>query len=114
MKYLEHNLQVQCVHWFKLQYPKLLIASSLNGARRTVRSGARLRAAGMLKGFPDLFVCEPRGLYHGMFIEMKSAKGRLEKEQKVTMELLRERNYFVILCKSFETFVMKVKWYMSL
>lgn len=114
MKYTEHNLQVQCVHWFKLQYPKCLIASSLNGAKRNIRDGSRLRAAGMLKGFPDLFVCEPKGIFHGLFIEMKSKNGQMTKEQKEIAQKLQAKGYATAICKNFETFVNLVKVYMQL
>ena len=43
----------------------------------------RLKATGYKRGFPDVFVYEPRGAFHGLAIELKKDKGgRVSHEPK--------------------------------
>lgn len=112
MNHLESNLQKQCVHWFKLQYPKKLIWHTPNGAgKKTLRQGAMLRSEGLLKGVPDLCVPEPEKGFHGAYIEMKAPKKKPTKEQKDMLQKLEERGYFVTVCDSFEKFEKVIKGY---
>lgn len=55
---------------------------------------------GVRSGTPDYMLAVPRGVYHGAFIEMKSADGRLSPEQETTLEKLREQGYATSICYS--------------
>lgn len=41
------------------------------GRITSVIQGAMMKRAGYKKGFPDMFIAEPRGQYHGLFVELK-------------------------------------------
>jgi hypothetical protein len=40
--------------------------------------------------------------YHGLFIEIKTEKGRATKSQKEWIKALNERGYKAVICKGFE------------
>jgi hypothetical protein len=114
MKNLESRLQQVCVQWFKLKYPKRLIAAIPNGGKRNVITASIMKREGTLKGCPDLFIPEPNKHYPGLFIEMKHGKNKPSKEQVEVMDKLRERGYKVELCYTFDSFVEIVDEYFSL
>lgn len=82
-----------------------------NDGRKTALQGARDKAAGLLAGLPDLFIVEPSGFYHGMFVELKVGKNRPNENQKRLIELLKERGYVVHVCYYLEEFMERVKEY---
>ena len=59
MKHPESEIQQNAVEWFKLQYPKKLIAASQNGARVNIRQAVTLKKEGLIRGLPDLFYPKP-------------------------------------------------------
>jgi hypothetical protein len=69
-----------------------------NEGKRSVVTGAQLKAMGMQRGFPDLFVPLARMGYHGLFIEMKYGKGKTTKDQEQWIETLRSEGYAVAVC----------------
>lgn len=113
MKHEEHNIQCAIVEWFRLQYRELLIFAIPNGGRRNPREAKRLKREGVLPGVPDLFIPFKSLGYYGLFIEMKSEKGRLSKDQKDIQEKLKERGYRVVTCYSFDDAVKEIKYYIQ-
>lgn len=69
-----------------------------NDAKRSVGAALRLKAMGMSKGVPDLFIAWPSGEYHGMFVEMKAKEGgRTSPEQREWLDLLNRLGYFAVV-----------------
>jgi hypothetical protein len=63
----------------------------------------RLKAAGYKKGFPDVFVYEPRGAFHGLAIELKKEKGgRVSQSQKEWKQALEERGFKATIAKGYD------------
>lgn len=63
----------------------------------------RLKAEGVKKGVPDLFLPVARGRWHGMYIEMKRTKGgTISPEQKEFIEFATQQGYRAVICKGFE------------
>lgn len=104
MNHAESKLQAACVKWFRLQYPDTLIFAIPNGGARNAITGAILKREGVIPGVPDLFVAETNKEYAGLFIEMKSEKGRLTESQKEIHKQLYIAGYCVEVCHSFEEF----------
>lgn len=46
----------------------------------TIGSAVKFRRMQSGKAYPDLFLPEPRQLYHGLFLEIKAAEGDLYKK----------------------------------
>jgi len=119
----EDNLQIACINWFKYQYPNILITSFPAGyvfagtKQQRQRTGKRMNDMGYCKGMPDLFIPYPiksnHGDYCGLFIELKSESGRVNKEQQSTGAKLIELGYFVNVVRSIEEFINLVNSYMT-
>ena len=81
MKSKEHDLQVTCVKWFRLQYPKLskLLFAVPNGTNKSPYMRGYFKAEGLTAGVPDLLF-----LYHSRLfaIEMKIPGSYLNANQK--------------------------------
>ena len=96
------------------KYPELAeIHASVNGAFFGYDTAARARGAqaaraGMLAGVWDIHVPLPRfypdlgGSLHGMYIEMKSATGRLSPEQERFGATMKRRGYVCVVARTWE------------
>lgn len=89
-----------------IQYAKMylrgdadLVFSIPNEAKRSFAVVAHMKKLGLTKGVPDVMVAIPRGGYHGLFIEFKSAKGRVRPEQAALHEKLKNQGYAVKVCR---------------
>ena len=118
MKHPESDMQMACVRWFRLQYPRHaeLLFAVPNGGRRDVREAARLKAEGVVSGIPDLFlaVTHPKHSVCGLFIELKAGKGRLTDNQKRIIFKLRDQYYTVEVCNTVGGFMSTINNYMEL
>ncbi len=93
----EHVEQAIFVARMRNFYPNVVVAAIPNGGYRTATEGAKLRAEGVLPGFPDLIVAAARGGKHGLFVEMKSKTGRVSRAQTEVGDLLRKAGYEVVV-----------------
>lgn len=113
MNHPESVLQMLCVSWFYSQYPKQLIYSIPNGAKRSFRAGARETRMGLLAGMPDLSIPWRNDSYFGLFIEMKVAGNSLTDLQVERRQYLLNQGYCVVVCWKFEDFESSVRAYMQ-
>lgn len=91
----EDHEQMMLVQWFRRTYPGVLIFSVPNGGHRHPAVAAKMKATGVVKGVPDLFVPAWR-----LWVEMKRAKGgSLSPEQKDWRDYLQGAGYWVIVGK---------------
>lgn len=99
----EHQEQVKLVNWFRLQYPKFAycLFAIPNGGKRDIRTALKLKNEGVVAGVPDLFLMIPKAGWHGMFIEMKTEKGRLTESQKNFMGLATLLGYQSVVAYGF-------------
>ena len=92
------------MQWVDIQrgaYPELnLLFHIPNGGKRGIREAARFKAMGVKSGVPDYFLPVARNRIHGMFIEMKSAKGKLSENQQHWRVALTDQNYRFVVCYS--------------
>ena len=73
----------------------------------------RNRQMGMKKGVPDLMLPIPMHGYHGLFIEMKAAGGRLSNEQKGWLKALETFGYRAVACVGWEAAKNELEGYMK-
>ena len=82
-------------------YPFLwMLHSSLNGVKLSKIQAGKAKASGMLSGVPDLFLPVPRGSFCGLYIEMKSATGRIMPSQSRYLSAVSDFGYSAVVCYS--------------
>lgn len=105
----EHEEQKALVRWFRLQHPAVLIFAIPNGGDRHPRVAQKLKAEGVVKGVPDLFIPEWR-----LWVEMKRQKGSyLSQEQKDIKKRLESYGYGYILGKGFQDARSQIKSFLA-
>ena len=111
----ESNQQEIVVKYLRLAYPDALYCASAGGMRTSYLQAIKMKRTGYVKGFPDLFIYEPRGEFHGLAIEMKKEKGgAVSPEQKRWQEQLRNRGYCSYICKGNEEAIKVIDEYFSI
>lgn len=109
----EHIIQVQCVHWFRTQYPQREIFAIPNAAKRSIALAKYLQAEGLTAGVSDLFIPEPNSKYHGLWVEMKAPGNVLTGHQELFLKKMAWRKYAVAVCFSLEEFMKLIREYFS-
>ena len=109
----EEYLQSEVIRYIKLKYPKVRYCASLGGIYTTPRGGAKAKRTGYSRGFPDLQITEARGSYFGLFIELKTLKGRPTLVQKEWIKDLKSRGYAAYICKGIDETMETIDAYMS-
>lgn len=112
---LEHQLQVECIKWFRLQYPEFHnnLFAVPNGGRRDEVTAAKLRAEGVLAGVADLILLKSNDNYGALLIEMKTARGRQSEAQRQWQSRIILDGYKYVVCHSFDDFRREVTDYLS-
>ena len=85
-----------------------------NGGYRKIKTGIQLKRTGLKPGVPDIFLPVGRGVYHGLFIEMKSEKGTVRKNQKEWHDALRTQGYKVEVCRGCDQAIKEIQEYLKL
>jgi glutamate synthase domain-containing protein 2 len=85
-----------------------------NEAKRSRSVAARLKAEGMKSGVPDLILPVARGVYHGLAIEMKRAKGgKLSDNQSEWIQSLRREGWLAVVCEGQDVAWEVIEQYMT-
>ena len=117
MKHLESAQQAQVVEWSRWayktgKYPMLnMLHCSLNGVKLSGTQARIAKGQGMLSGVPDLFLPVPKNGYHGLFIEMKSEKGRVTENQHWFLTNAESLGYKTAVCYSAKEAISAIQAY---
>lgn len=84
-----------------------------NGGHRHKATAGKLKAEGVRAGVPDLFVPQGYHVWNGLFIEMKTAKGRTTPVQREWIGYLRSAGYAVAVCHGAEFAIEALNDYLS-
>lgn len=116
---IETQEQAEVARW--LIGNDVFFTASANGARTSMIQAVKLKRLGCRAGVPDLFIFEPRGAYHGLFVEMKRpkiegvcAQGAVSKDQKDFIAEAEKRGYKAIVCYGAEQAIEAIKAYLML
>ena len=107
--------QAKVVAWARANennYPYLwLLHCSLNGLKRTKNAQGKAKQQGMLSGVPDLFLPVKNKYFFGLYIEMKSAKGRISIEQSKFLKDVSDNGYAAFVCYSANEAIKRIEDY---
>jgi hypothetical protein len=109
----EQNLQEAVVTYLQLKYKGIRFCASAGGLRTSISQAAAMKRAGYVKGVPDLQIMEGRHNYFGLFIELKTKKGKLSPHQKEWIEDLNKKGYFAKCCKGLDEALDLIDWYLD-
>ena len=125
-KQLEFELQKAICRYICLQYPNVLFLSdTIASIKLTEMQGARNKLI-QKKDFktPDLIILEPKGIYHGLFIELKikspfKKNGSLYKNehleaQQKSINDLNQKGYLAMFSVGFEETKKNIDYYLKL
>lgn len=107
MRHPESQLQQAIITWWSCAHRGLgisdvrMLFAIPNGGARSKITGAILKAEGVRAGVPDLFVCVPRGGFHGLYLELKSPIGRLRPDQVTFMASATSQGYLCEVSRDF-------------
>ena len=113
----EHHEQAALIDWCRWQrkkYPETEFLFAIpNGGLRHKRTAVKLKREGVKAGVSDLFLPVPKGEFHGLWIEMKSKKGRPTKAQKKWLKDMKELGYQTAICYGAEEAIEVLKEYLK-
>ena len=66
--------------YLKFQYPNVIFHFDYAGLHLTKAQAGKMKEIQGGKGWPDLFIAEPKHNYHGLFLEIKKENERLYKK----------------------------------
>lgn len=107
-KHIQHeaNEQKALFDWVafaRAQHPEIdLIYHIPNGGSRNKIEAANLKRQGVRPGVPDLCLPVARGVYHGLYIELKAGSNRPTKTQIKWIQALKAQGYAVEVCYGWE------------
>jgi hypothetical protein len=97
----------------KHRWPNCICFAIPNGGRRDAITGARLRLEGVLAGVPDIFLAKAASGKYGMFIEMKTKRGRVSESQRGLFPLLEAQGCGVAVCRGWHVAAETVEAYLA-
>jgi len=109
----EYHIQIAVIRWMQMQYPHILFTIAPSGMKLPIGVATKLKRMGYSKGTPDIMIFEPRGEYHGLFIELKTKTGRITPAQLAWIEMLTVRDYYATVCRSFDEAKDTIKKYLK-
>ena len=102
MKHDESNSQIAFVRIFRALHPEMrsVLFAVPNGGARNRKTGAILKAEGVVAGVADILLLVARGGFHGLAIEFKTADGRQSATQKEWQKEIEKQGYRYALVRS--------------
>ena len=121
----EKTLHKQVCEYIRYQYPTAIFNSDLSGSTKlTIGQAVQIKHLRSSKGFPDIVIYEPKGEYHGLFLELKVEGTKLLKKDGITyisdhideqnkmIMQLSMRGYFADFVIGFDQAKSRIDWYM--
>ena len=92
----ETILQEHFAHW--LDAKGILFTASMAGVNLHPVVARLRKIMGCKPGTPDIMIFEPRGAYHGLFIELKSTEGDVKDPKQLEWQReLTKRKYLAVM-----------------
>lgn len=117
MKSLEANEQrtlFDWVRWNEGKNPDLWFLHAIpNGGSRNKIEAANLKKQGVKAGVSDLFLPVAKGVYHGLYIELKIKGGRTSDLQMEWIKRVQMQNYMALVAYGFDEAKAVIEWYLK-
>lgn len=113
MNLSEHDEQRLVFLWAAGRPELALMHAIPNGGKRDLRTAARLKAEGVKAGVPDICLPLPAGGFHGLYIELKTNKGRLSSEQEEWIAGLTAAGYRCAVCRGHQEAIRAIEGYLG-
>lgn len=95
----EQRCLFQWAGYAEQQYPELRLLHHIpNGGKREAKTAINLKRGGVKAGVPDICLPVARGIYHGLYIELKVGKNKTSSKQEEWIKSLIEQGYCVKIC----------------
>jgi hypothetical protein len=121
----EAELHKNVCQYIRMQYPNVLFNVDMSGIKLTMGQAKKVSILRSSKGWPDIFIPEPKKFYHGLYIELKKDGEKLckkngdpatdhIKDQMEMIQNLRERGYAAEFAIGFDQAKKAIDYYMNL
>lgn len=131
IKPTEHKIQCAIVEWANKAHTKnglsiigeFLIAYPNGGSRKKIKlksgkffslEGKRLKKEGVKAGVSDLFLAIPSNDFGGLWMEVKTHKGKVSKHQQSWIDLMRFAGYCAGVVRSVDDGIQAIKDYLGM
>ena len=85
-----------------------------NGGSRNIIEATKLKKMGVKAGVPDLQLIVPNGEVHGLWVELKAQKGKLQPSQQIMIQRLEAQGYMCKVCFGADEAISEIKKYLML
>ena len=109
----EHDIQVKLVALLNSMTPKPLYTATVGGVRLAIHTAKKMKAAGYSKGVPDMLIFEPRGMFLGLALEVKTKTGRASDHQKEWIRSLNDRGWSAHIVHGYDQAEHVIKQYFN-
>jgi len=118
----EHQIQCAIVEWanntnFGSEKIGDYLIAIPNGGNRSITEAVRLKKEGVKSGVSDIFlaisVMKDYRVYGGLWIEVKTKKGKLSPAQKNWMEKMNRNDYKADVVRSLDEGIQAIKNYLD-
>ena len=113
----EHAEQAALFRWAEFarsRLPELALLHAIpNGGHRHKATAARLKAEGVKRGVPDVCLPVARNGAHGLYIELKTERGKPTPEQLGWIRALRRQGYAAEVCRGWEQARSMIEHYLT-
>ena len=117
---VQHEAQIQTAvfEWARVNEHKclelVLMYHIPNGNKRDAVTGYHLKQQGVRPGVPDICLPVAKGKYHGLYIELKAERGKIQDSQKKWIDLLSKQGYMAAVCYGLDDAVNLITYYLNL
>ncbi len=114
----EYDEQCVVVQWAQLHESKWhelkWLHASLNGVKLSILQAVKAKKSGCKKGIADLFLPKTNTEFCGLYIEMKSEKGKQTPKQKEFEAFVKSQHYKYCVCYSAVEAISEIKFYINI
>ena len=107
----ETQEQITVASWLRVN--NILFYHVPNEAKRSIGLARIEIAMGLQSGVPDICIPIARKGFHGLYIEMKSLKGKATENQLKWLKNLKEQGYQCYVCKGADIAIKAIQDYLE-